>query len=223
MLLHSALVQHKELQQFKNSPLRHHRSVSHSPWAKGLGRRNPALMLGIALTITRATPTWISYINWFFHVSLLTNQQTNNYHEVHEINEIIVSYYSKSGFWPDQESKITFTIGPQIVWLNKGNIHIPLLYVEKNTSTVTSVSKYHVLKFLSSYYLIPNKNKTGNSHKHLLNFSFSLVRAAEPCLISLISDTESTSDAGESIRLSMKVPIPQTAILSLILSTWQVC
>lgn len=130
-LLHSALVQHKELQQFKNSPLRHHRSVSHSPWAKGFGRRNPALMLGIALTITRATPTWISYINWFFHVSLLTNQQTNNYHEVHGINEIIVTYYSKHGFCTDQESKITFTIGPQIVWLNKGNIPIPLLYVEK--------------------------------------------------------------------------------------------
>lgn len=109
--------------------------------------------------------------------------------------------------------------------LNKENVPQiqSSLYLEKITFMVTSVQKYHFLKFLSSYYLIPKNSKTGNSHKQLLSFSFSLVLAAEPCLISLISNTESTSNAGESIKLSMKVPIPQTAILSLILSTWQVC
>lgn len=48
---------------------------------------------------------------------------------------------------------------------------------------VSSMQKYHLLKFLSSYYLISNKNRTGNFHKQLLRFSFSLVPAAEPCLI----------------------------------------
>jgi len=66
------------------------------------------------------------------------------------------------------------------------------LCLEKITFIVTSVQKYHFLKFLSSYYLIPNKSKTGNSHEQLLSFSFSPVLAAEPCLISLISKAEST-------------------------------
>lgn len=48
---------------------------------------------------------------------------------------------------------------------------------------VSSTQKYHFLKFLSSYYLISNKNSTGNFHMQLLRFSFSLVPAAEPCLI----------------------------------------
>lgn len=96
------------------------------------------------------------------------------------------------------------------------------MYSEKIIFMVTNVQKTHFLKFPSSYYLILNKNKTQNSHKQLFSFSISPVLAAEPCLICLIYNTECTSDAEESIKLSMKVPIPQRTILSLILSTWQV-
>lgn len=72
--------------------------------------------------------------------------------------------------------------------LNKENIPqiLSWLYLGKITFMVTRVQKYHFLKFLTSYYLIPNKTKTGVSHKQLLSFSFSLVLAAEPCLISHI-------------------------------------
>lgn len=124
-LLLSGLVQQKELQKLKKSPLRHCRSGSCPLWDREFEKsqiRSSALTSGIALTnicinITKSSLIILSIHNLFFYISLLTNQRIYSYHEVHEINKVVVSYYNKSRFCTDQESEMHIIKEPQILML----------------------------------------------------------------------------------------------------------